>query len=89
MSAMTARQQLLSVLEAIEPHGLEAPATVIADLIHAIACLDKEGLKTLSDTATVLLLAVFPKQPGEPPKPDGLDKCAQHWIKTLKESCAN
>lgn len=84
-----ARAALLAALQEVEPCGLEATAQATSALIHAIAKLDEEGLKNLSEKATVLLLAVFPSQPSEPPKPDGLDKVAAGLLRQLRESCAN
>jgi hypothetical protein len=84
-----ARAALLSALEEVEPCGLEASAHAASTLIHAIAKLDEEGLKSISEKATVLLLAVFPKQPGEPPKPAGLDKVVRALAAQLRESCAD
>jgi hypothetical protein len=84
-----ARAALLAALQEVEPCGLEATPLATSTLIHAIAKLDEEGLKSLSEKATVLLLAVFPMQPGEAPKPDGFDKVMKGLLKQLRESCAD
>jgi hypothetical protein len=83
------RSKLLDALSSLEPLDVEASAEAIGKLARAIAALDEEGRKDLSDLGTVLLLAVFPTQPGEPPKPEVMGKCTEHWVRCLRQACAD
>ena len=80
-----ARAKLLAALAAVEACGTEASRDAVLMLMRAVDAFDDN--EDISNQLLVLMLAVFPKQPEEPPKPDNLGTVVTELIARLRARC--